>query len=87
MPKSLAVFGYGPVRRALKARFVARGDRVMVVQRKTPRALPFEAEFQPADLESAAQAAAACKNVERAIRCIGVPYDSRNYTRVWPIAM
>lgn len=87
MAKRIAVIGHGAVGRETARLLAARGDQVRIVQRRKPQALPQGATFQAADIEDPASTRAACAGVEAVINCLGFPYDSALWARVWPMAM
>jgi nucleoside-diphosphate-sugar epimerase len=83
----VAIVGYGAVGRETAKILAARGDRVIVVQRKRPKNLPDGAEYVEADvldLESLRRACAGCAAV---ICCLGFRYDSRIWEKAWPLAI
>ena len=84
---SIAIAGFGPVGRELARQLLARGDRIVIIQRSAPGAVPVGAEFIKADLENSEEAARACAGARTVICAVGVPYASSIYTRVWPIVM
>ena len=83
----IAIIGYGAVGRETAKILAARGDRVIVAQRKRPKNLPDGAEFVEADvldLESLRRACASCAAV---ICCLGFRYESRIWEKAWPLAI
>ena len=87
MVKRTAVIGFGAVGRTLATLLVERGDEVRIVQRRAPSATPKGCAFQAADIEDREAAMRACAGVDTVACCIGVPYDSQLWARVWPRAM
>jgi nucleoside-diphosphate-sugar epimerase len=87
MTRTVAVMGYGPVGRALVPLLIARGDLVRVVQRHSPAALPQGCDFRSADVTDRAAVTQACAGTNAVVCCIGVPYISSVYERVWPLVM
>jgi nucleoside-diphosphate-sugar epimerase len=85
--KRIAVAGYGAVGRALTERLSARGDKVRVVQRQAPPALPLDVTFVGANLKDARGAQTALADVDIIVCAIGVSYISKIYVRIWPIIM
>lgn len=87
MTDCIAIAGFGPVGREVARQLSARGDRIRIVQRNELINAPSGAAFMKADLEQAEDAARACKDVATVVCAVGVPYQSQNYTRVWPLVM
>jgi nucleoside-diphosphate-sugar epimerase len=85
--RRIAVVGYGAVGRSLAERLLARGDKVVIVQRQEPRMLPASGTFRRANLASATEAQDALVEVDTVVCAVGIPYVSEVYTRVWPIVM
>jgi nucleoside-diphosphate-sugar epimerase len=85
--RKFAIFGYGAVGRETAALLAARGDSVRIVQRKEPKERPTGCTFQAADSTDKDATIAACAGVDTVICCIGFPYDSALWRRVWPVAM
>jgi nucleoside-diphosphate-sugar epimerase len=85
--RKIAIFGYGAVGRETASLLAARGDCVRIVQRKEPRALPTGCTFQVADSIVREATISACAGVDTVVCCIGFPYDSALWRRVWPVAM
>ena len=81
------MFGYGGVGGALTSALAARGDDVRVVQRHEPPVLPAGCVFQAADVSAREATVRACLGVDTVACCIGLPYDSALWQRVWPAAM
>jgi nucleoside-diphosphate-sugar epimerase len=87
MSKPLLVLGYGAVGRAVVERLGARGDRVLVAQRREPAGLPPDVRFLPVDLLVRESVLAAASGVGGIICCAGFPYRSALWERAWPRAM
>jgi len=85
--RSIAVFGYGAVGRALTEALTARGDGVRVVQRSAPSNLPKGATFQAAGASDGASIGRACSGVETVVCCTGFPYRSDVWRQQWPALM
>src|SRR6266545_4895256 len=83
----IAVVGYGPVGHALAPLLAARGDKVRVIQRRLPPSMPAGCEFRSADVTDPRSLTDACAGATAVVCCIGVPYVSSIYERVWPVAM
>src|SRR5271166_5568076 len=64
-----------------------RGDAVRIVQRKKPTELPGECTFQAADSTDREATVRACAGVDTVVCCLGFPYDSVLWTRVWSKTM
>lgn len=84
--KRIAVFGYGAVGRELTAALVARGDSVVVAQRKEP-ALPAGVRFAACDVTDAESVRAVCADGEIVVCTVGLPYRSDVWERSWPQIM
>ncbi len=87
MKHEVAVVGYGPVGRALVPLLASRGDSVRIVQRNRPSLIPGGCVFESADVTDRKAIARACAGTSAVICCIGVPYISSIYERVWPVAV
>ena len=81
------MIGFGAVGRATAALLAARGDAVRIVQRRRPEPTPAGCTFHAADLEDRESAVRACADADTVACCIGVPYDSALWARVWPQAI
>lgn len=81
---TVAIVGYGAVGRAVARGLLDRGDRVVIVQRSAPAAVPEGAEVRRADATDAAaltEAVAGCTSV---VCAIGLPYTCRDFREGWP---
>lgn len=87
MGQRVAVIGFGAVGRATASLLATRGHDLRIVQRRRPPELPGGATFQSADVEDAEAMRRACAGVDEVACCIGLPYDSALWARVWPRAM
>ncbi len=87
MTLDVAVVGYGAVGRALAGLLSSRGDMVRVVQRHRPPSMPPGCDFRTADVMDLAALTRAVAGTAAVMCCIGVPYVSSVYERVWPVAM
>lgn len=85
--KNIAVVGYGAVGRETVSRLLSRGDSVRIVQRTKPKELPGGCTFHAADSTDRDAVIAACAGVDTAVCCLGFPYDSALWRRVWPATM
>ncbi len=81
---SIAVAGYGAVGRAVTARQAARGERITVIQRSDPGALPEGARFAAADVVTGAGLAPALAGAHTLICAVGLPYSGAVFRRDWP---
>lgn len=81
---TVAVAGYGAVGRALVARLAARGQEVVVVQRRDPGPLPKGARFRAGDVADPAAARAALGDAGTFVCAVGVRYTGRDFLRDWP---
>jgi nucleoside-diphosphate-sugar epimerase len=59
---------------------------VRVVQRHRPDDLPASAAFFAGDVEDSGAMRRACDGVAAVVCCLGLPYDSALWARVWPNA-
>ena len=85
--QKIAIFGYGAVGRSTGSILAGRGDNVRAVQRTAPSVLPAGCTFHAADSTDREATIAACAGVDTVVCCIGFPYDSALWRRVWPVAM
>jgi nucleoside-diphosphate-sugar epimerase len=83
----VAIVGYGAVGRETARILGARGDRVIVAQRKPPKSLPAGAQFVAADVLDLDSLRRACAGCAAVICCLGFPYDSRIWEQAWPRAI
>jgi nucleoside-diphosphate-sugar epimerase len=65
----------------------SRGDAVRIVQRHEPKELPHGCTFHPADSMDREATIRACAGVDTVVCCLGFPYDSALWRRVWPTTM
>jgi nucleoside-diphosphate-sugar epimerase len=84
MVRNIAVIGYGAVGRTTASTLAKRGDAVRIVQRKAPKELPDRCTFQAADSTDCDATIQACAGVDTVVCCLGFPYDSALWRRVWP---
>jgi nucleoside-diphosphate-sugar epimerase len=82
--RNVSVFGYGAVGRATASTLAKRGDAVRVVQRNRPRELPSGCTFLAAEATDRETTIQACAGVDTVVCCLGFPYDSALWSRVWP---
>lgn len=82
-----AVVGYGAVGRATASLLLSRGEAVRIVQRREPGALVAGCMYHAADVEDSDSTMRACANMNNVVCCLGVPYDSALWQRVWHSAM
>lgn len=87
MLKSTTILGYGAVGRETAALLSARGERVVIAQRKSPASLLPGAEFRACDLEQRDDVIAACRGASTVVLAAGLPYRSAIWERAWPAAM
>jgi nucleoside-diphosphate-sugar epimerase len=85
--RNVSIIGYGPVGRDTAALLVKRGDALRIVQRSKPPALPDGCTFLSADSTDREATIQACAGVDTVVCCLGFPYDSTLWKRVWPVAM
>jgi nucleoside-diphosphate-sugar epimerase len=85
--RNIGVIGYGSVGRATALMLASRDDTVRIVQRRKPKSLPDRCTFQAADSLDREATVRACDNLDTVICCLGFPYDSALWNRVWPKAM
>jgi nucleoside-diphosphate-sugar epimerase len=85
--RTIAVIGYGAVGRETAARLATRGDAVRIVQRKEPKIFPAGCTFAAADVTDREATLRACAGVDAVVCCLGFPYDSALWRRVWPATM
>lgn len=80
----VAVAGYGAAGRALVARLAARGQEVVVVQRRDPGPLPAGARFRAGEVATPEGARAALAGASAAECAVGIRYTGRDFLREWP---
>ncbi|HEY5095451.1 MAG TPA: NAD-dependent epimerase/dehydratase family protein [Candidatus Eremiobacteraceae bacterium] len=85
--KNIAVIGYGAVGRATVSTLATRGDSVRIVQRTKPKELPEGCTFHAADSTDHDAIIQACAGMDTVVCCLGFPYDSALWRRVWPATM
>lgn len=85
--RNIGVIGYGAVGRATASMLADRGDAVRIVQRNKPKELPNGCTFHAADSTDREATIRACAGVDAVVCCLGFPYDSVLWRRVWPKAM
>ena len=81
------MIGYGAVGRSAAAVLADRGDAVRIVQRHEPRELPNGCTFHAADWMDREATIGAAAGVDTVVCCLGFPYDSALWRRVWPTTM
>jgi len=82
-----AIVGFGTVGRATASMLAARGDAVRIVQRRQLDPSITGCSFHAADVEDRAATMRACADIDTVVCCIGLPYDSALWERVWPKVM
>jgi nucleoside-diphosphate-sugar epimerase len=87
MTGRIAIFGYGPVGRAIAARLTAEGREVIVAQRRAPPDLPKGAAFKPADALDRDAVVKAASGAEQFVVAIGFPYSGVLWREAWPKAI
>jgi nucleoside-diphosphate-sugar epimerase len=82
-----AIVGYGAVGRVTASLLLSRGEAVRIVQRREPGAMAAGCTYYAADVEDSDSTMRACAKMDTVVCCLGVPYDSALWQRVWPSAM
>jgi nucleoside-diphosphate-sugar epimerase len=85
--RNIGVIGYGAVGRATASMLADRVDAVRIVQRNKPKELPGGCTFHAADSTDREATIRACAAVDTVVCCLGFPYDSVLWRRVWPATM
>jgi nucleoside-diphosphate-sugar epimerase len=85
--RHISVIGYGAVGRSTASMLAKRGDAVRIVQRHEPAEIPEGCTFLAADLTDREATIRACAGLDAVVCCIGLPYDSALWARVWPQTM
>lgn len=85
--RNVSVIGYGAVGRTAASILAKRGDAVRIIQRNKPQELPPGSTFQAADSTDREATMQACAGVDTVVCCLGFPYDSTLWKRVWPVTM
>jgi nucleoside-diphosphate-sugar epimerase len=87
MTDRIAIFGYGPVGRAIAARLLAEGREVIAAQRRAPSDLPKGATFAPCDVLDRDAVVKAVRGAGQFVAAIGFPYSGILWREVWPKAI
>jgi nucleoside-diphosphate-sugar epimerase len=87
MTGRIAIFGYGPIGRAIAARLLAEGRDVIVAQRRAPRDLAKGATFAPCDALDRDAVVKAVSGAGQFVVAIGFPYSGVLWRDVWPKAI
>ncbi len=87
MTGRIAIFGYGPVGRAIAGRLLAGGREVIVAQRRQPPDLPKGAAFAPCDALDGDAVVKTVREAEQFVVAIGFPYSGIVWRDAWPRAM
>ncbi|MBI3439195.1 MAG: NAD-dependent epimerase/dehydratase family protein [Proteobacteria bacterium] len=80
------VFGYGAVGQATVARLSARGDDVVVSQRRAPTGLA-GARFEACDILDGGAVTRTVRGTEQIVLAVGFPYMGKVWRTAWPQAM
>ena len=87
MSGRIAIFGYGPVGRAVAARLSEDGREFSVAQRRAPPDLPKGAAFAPCDVLDRDAVAKAARGAEEIVVAIGFDYSGIVWREAWPKAI
>jgi nucleoside-diphosphate-sugar epimerase len=84
MSDKVLVIGYGPVGAATAERLAARGQNVIVAQRKRPANLPQGIPFIACDAERLGSLRIAARGAAQIVLAIGLPYSGPVWRQLWP---
>jgi len=87
MAGRIAIFGYGPVGRAIAARLAADGREFSVAQRRAPPDLPKGTVFAPCDALDRDAVVRAARGAEQIAVAIAFEYSGVVWREAWPKAM
>jgi nucleoside-diphosphate-sugar epimerase len=87
MTGRIAIFGYGPVGRAIAERLSSEGRELVVAQRRAPPGLPKGAAFTPCDALDAEAVVKAARGADQIVVAIGFDYSGVVWRDAWPKAM
>jgi len=82
----VAIFGYGPVGRAVAARLSSEGRDFVVAQRRAPPDLPKGAAFAPCDALDREAVVKAAQGADQLVVAIGFAYSGVVWREAWPRA-
>jgi nucleoside-diphosphate-sugar epimerase len=83
----IAIFGYGPVGKAIAERLVAQGREIVIAQRSKPERLPAGAAFSACDALDRESVLAAARGAAQIVVAIGMPYEGKLWREAWPKAI
>lgn len=84
MKDKLLILGYGPVGAATAERLAARGQQVVVGQRKRPAGLPEAIPFVACDVEQRRSLLSAAQGAAQIVLAVGLPYSGVLWREKWP---
>ena len=84
MSDRVLVIGYGPVGAATALALAARGQEVVVAQRKRPAGLPEAIPFIACDVERVGSLRVAARGAAQIVLAIGLPYSGALWREKWP---
>src|SRR5271166_124681 len=87
MSGSIAIFGYGPVGRAIAGRLSSDGREFVVAQRRAPPDLPKGAHFAPCDALDGEAVIKAARGAGEIVVAIGFDYSGIVWREAWPKAI
>jgi nucleoside-diphosphate-sugar epimerase len=87
MSDHVLVIGYGPVGAATVDILRARGQQVIVGQRKRPASLPADIAFTACDATDRASLAHAAEGAGQIVLAVGLPYSGPVWRDAWPKIM
>jgi len=83
----IVVLGYGPVGQSLTKMLAARGDQVIVAQRRKPDSLPDGATFEVCDALDASSLKLVATGASAVVCAIGLAYEAAVWEASWPKIM
>jgi nucleoside-diphosphate-sugar epimerase len=87
MSGRIAIFGYGPVGRAIAGRLSSEDRELIIAQRRAPPDLPKGAAFAPCDALDRDAVAKAARGADQIVVSIGFEYSGVVWREAWPRAM
>jgi nucleoside-diphosphate-sugar epimerase len=87
MSGKIAIFGYGPVGRAIAGRLWSEGRELIVAQRRAPPDLPKGAAFAPCDALDRDAVVKAARGAAEIVIAIGFDYSGIVWRETWPKAI